>query len=133
MDEVNGWGYQHASQQQVEDIAEGIVGRAIVTIRPQMVGAIAAFMKAPIKPTSFFHFELTLLSLVREFGRVVLQAVVQSLEPKDPQLLSRDMYFECGGYRRRGDQTRNANLGTRFGNIVLWRRGYRSWQLEIGV
>lgn len=128
MDELNGWGHQHASQQQIDDIAEGIVDQAIVTIRPQIVAVIAAFMTAPIRATSFFHFEITLLGIVREFGRLVLQAVVQSLEPEDPQLLSRDVYYQCGGYRRRGDQTRNANIGTRFGNIVLWRRGYRSWQ-----
>lgn len=128
MDEVNGWGHQHASEQKVEFIADSIVDDAIVAIRPQIVAAIAAFMTVPIRPTTFFHFEITLLRIVREFGRVVLQAVVQSLEPEDPQVLSRDVQFQCGGYRRRGDRTRNASIGTRFGNIVLWRRGYRSWQ-----
>ena len=69
-----------------------------------------------------------LLSLTREFARVVLQAVVQSLEPEDPCMLPRDVIFQSGGYRRRGDRTRKSNIATRFGNIVLWRRGYRSWQ-----
>jgi len=128
MDPVNGWGYQHASEQQIENIAEGIVDQAIVAIRPRLVVAIAGFIGAPINPTSFFEFELMLLSLVREFGRLLLQAVVQSLEPEDPSWLSRDVYFQSGGYRRRGDRTRNVNIGTRFGSIVLWRRGYRSWQ-----
>ena len=87
---------------------------------------IAAFITAPITPTNFCQFEIALVALVRELGRLILQAVAESLEPQDPKLLPRDVTYLCGGYRRRGDRTRNANIATRLGNITLWRRGYRS-------
>jgi len=128
MDELNGWGHGHASQDQRTRAARHIVDQAFEAIRDDLVAAISSFIANPINPANFFAFEIMLLSITREFGRVVLQAVVQSLEPEDPRLLPRDVTFQCGGYRRRGDRTRNAGIATRFGNIVLWRRGYRSWQ-----
>ena len=76
---------------------------------------------------SLFQFETTLLMLVRELGRLIMQATLQSLEPAAP-LLPRDIYLDCGGYRRRSRQTANRNIATRFGTITLWRFGYRSWQ-----
>lgn len=33
-----------------------------------------------------------------------------------------------GGYRKRGDRIRNANIITRFGAIELRRKGYRGWK-----
>lgn len=128
MDQLNGWGHSHASEQQRTVIANQIVDHAIDEIREPLVSAIVSFIANPINPKNFYHFEILLLSITRQFARIVLQAVVQSLEPDDPRLHPRDVLFECGGYRRRGDRTRNANIATRFGNIVLWRRGYRSWQ-----
>jgi hypothetical protein len=57
-----------------------------------------------------------------------MQGVLNALEPERPETLPRDLWFECGGYRRRADRTRNAHVATLFGSIVLWRRGYRSWE-----
>jgi hypothetical protein len=65
---------------------------------------------------------------MRSFGALVLQAVMQSLEPADHRQLPRDLYHQCGGYRRRNQKTRNQNIATLFGNFTLWRTGYRSWQ-----
>lgn len=128
MDQFKGWGLGNASEQQRTCIAHDIVDVAFQAIRNDLVAAISSFIANPINPANFFAFEMLLLSITRQFGRIVLQAVVQSLEPEDPRLLPRDVTFLCGGYRRRGDRTRNASIATRFGNIVLWRRGYRSWQ-----
>lgn len=50
------------------------------------------------------------------------------VEPETPDELSRDLWFECGGYRRRNQKTRNPHVATLFGTITLWRRGYRSWE-----
>lgn len=128
MDQLNGWGHGHASEQKPAVIANQIFDHAVDAIREPLVAAIVSFITNPINPTNFYHFEILLLNITREFARIVLQAVVQSLEPDDPRSLPHDVFFECGGYRRRGDRTRNANIATRFGNIVLWRHGYRSWQ-----
>jgi hypothetical protein len=128
MDQLTGWGYQDASDQERSAVAERIVDEAFGKIRSGLVDAISSFIGGAITPAEFFAFEMLLLTLLREFGRVLLQTVVQSLEPDDPRLIPGDIVFQCGGYRRRRDRTRNGNIATRFGNIVLWRRGYRSWQ-----
>lgn len=128
MDELNGWGHQHATDTQRNSHAQRIVDEVFDALRPQFVAAVDVFLKQPISPTALYQFELALLLLVREIGRSVLQAAVQSLEPANFSVLPRDLYFQCGGYRRRAKQTPNRSIATRFGNITLWRCGYRSWQ-----
>ena len=110
-----------------------MVDQAFESIRPNLVEAIGAFISGPINPTTFLAFEVMLLHVIRDLARILLQMVVQSLEPEDPGSLPRDVWFQCDGYRRRGDRTRNANIATRFGTIVLWRRGYRGWQPSEGT
>lgn len=128
MNQFIGWGHQHASHQECEAIANRIVEQAFEEIRSQLVTVIVSFFLTPISPASFFQFEMALIGVVREFGRVLIQAVVQSLEPLEMSQLPRNIAHLCGGYRRRKERTRNASISTRFGNITLWRRGYRSWQ-----
>jgi hypothetical protein len=128
MDELNDWGHQHATDTQRNSHAQRIVEQVFDSLRPQFVAAVDVFLKQAISPTALYQFELALLLLVREIGRSVLQAAVQSLEPANSSVLPRDLYFQCGGYRRRAKQTPNRSIATRFGNITLWRCGYRSWQ-----
>jgi hypothetical protein len=128
MDELNAWGCQHATQQDRLAIAQRIVDEAVDTIRPQLVVVIVSFVAQRVSPTEFFRFEAALLALVRELGRLLVQAVIQTLDPDDSRSIPKDLYFRCGGYSRRSDRTRNSNIATRFGNITLWRTGYRSWQ-----
>ena len=52
------------------------------------------------KLLSLFQFETALLILLRELGRLIMQATLQSLEPA-PAMLPADIYLQCGGYRRR--------------------------------
>ena len=127
MEQLNGWGHGHATAQQRHQIAHGIVHEAFEQVEPKIVEAVELFLATPISPNSFYAVELALLVLMRTLGRMILQATIQWLEPTDPQLLPRDLYHQCGGYRRRNKKTRNQSIGTRFGNITLWRRGYRSW------
>jgi len=65
-------------------------------------------------------------------GRRLLQAMLNALEPDDPLRLPTDLWFESSGYRRREEKTRNAHVGTLLGTVVLWRRGYRSWEQDGG-
>ena len=128
MDELNGWGHQHATDSQLNSLAQRIVDQAFAAVKSQCVAAVQTFLAQPISPTAIFQFELTLLLLVREIGRLILQAAVQSLQPKDASTLPKDLRHLCGGYRRRTKLTPNRSIATRFGNITLWRTGYRSWQ-----
>lgn len=128
MDELNGWGHQHATDTQRNFLAQQIVEQAFDAMRPQCVVAVDAFLKHKVSPTAIYQYELALLLLVREIGRLILQGSVQSLESAGSSELPRDLYFQCGGYRRRAKQTPHRRIATRFGNITLWRYGYRSWQ-----
>jgi len=77
-------------------------------------------------------FEVVLLGLVRELGRQILERVLNACEPDQPDKLPKDLWFECGGYRRRNQKTARRNVASRFGDIVLHRYGYRSWQAGDG-
>ena len=127
MDEVNGWGWQHATDQQRIDLAEKILDHAFDVIRPQGILIVQAFLAQAISSAALFQLEMGLLDVVRAIGRLIMQAVVQSLEPDTAVTLPRNVWFECGGYRRRSDRTFNRSIATRFGNITLRRTGYRSW------
>ena len=124
----NGWGHAQATDQQREQIAHQLVHDAFHEIAPMIVHAVEHFISQPISPRSFHALELALIALMRSFGALLLQATMQSLEPDDHRRLPQDLYYQCGGYRRRNQKTRNQNIATMFGNITLWRRGYRSWQ-----
>ena len=128
MDELNSWGHQHATDRQRNLLAQEIVEQVFDAVRPQLVGAVQAFLAMPISATALHQFELALVLLVREIGRLVLQASVQMLEPNNIHAMPKDLCFQCGGYRRRARRTRNSSIATRFGNIILWRTGYRSRQ-----
>lgn len=128
MDELNGWGCQQATDDHRNLLAQTIVDQAWDTIRSQFVDTVEVFLTQPVSPTALYQFELALMMVVREIGRLVLQAAFQALEPSDQHAMPKDLHFQCGGYRRRSDRKPNRSIATRFGNITLWRTGYRSWQ-----
>jgi hypothetical protein len=128
MDELNGWGHQHATDTQRYSLAQRIVDQVLDEVKPLCVSAVETFLAEAISPTAIYQFECALLLVVREIGRLMLQAAVQSLRPDDSSVLPKDMQYFCGGYRRRAQPTPNRSIATRFGNITLWRFGYRSWQ-----
>ena len=128
MDELNSWGCQHATDSQRNSLSDNLVTQAFDAIRPQLVLTVETFLVQPISAKAFFQFELALLLVVRELGRLILEGTIQGLEPDDVTSLPRDINFLCGGYRRRSEQTPNRSILSRFGELTLWRTGYRSWQ-----
>lgn len=128
MDELNGWRCQHATDQQRTERVRRIVDQSFDAVRPRFIAAVDGFLAGPVSPTALYHFEAALLLLVREVGRLVLQAAIQAMEPDDQAMMPKEVYFQCGGYRRRATPTANRSIATRFGRITLWRTGYRSWQ-----
>jgi len=129
MDEDNGWGYRHASEAQRKAIAQQVVEDVFASIKPQAIAVLEHFLAQRISATAMMAFELAMLRLVRELGRLLLQATIQMLE-RDSDVLPTNLWFECEGFRRRKDRTANRSIATRFGNITLWRTGYRSWQRD---
>lgn len=127
MDHPIRFGLSHATSRQQTQRAEQLVDSAWHALRPRLINHIRSFLGAPLSPSTFFAMEATLLVLVRELGRVILEGTINGLEPQPVESLPRDLWFECSGYRRRNPKTRNAHVATLLGTVVLWRRGYRSW------
>jgi hypothetical protein len=128
-----GYGLADATEDLQRRTAEAIVDTALRTIRPQLVRTVRTFIDNPITATAFFAFELALLGLTREMGRLLVESVVNALEPANPARLPRDVWCDCSVYRRNSRKTRNAFVATLFGTITLWRRGYRGWQTSDGT
>jgi len=128
MDDLKAWGLSTATARHRATVAERIVEEAWKCVRGPLIGLVAGFLGVPPSPGGVLRFEQALVALVRELGRLLMQGVLNGLEPERPESLPCDLWFECGGYRRRGDRTRNAHVATLFGSLVLWRRGYRSWE-----
>ncbi len=132
MDHLTAWGLSTATARQREVVAAQIVDQAWQSVRSQFITLLAGFLGASLSPGGVLRFEQALVVLVRELGRLVLQATLNALEPDPPEALPQDLWFECSGYRQRTKKTRNAHVATLFGTIVLWRRGYRSWERSEG-
>ena len=106
--------------------AEEIVDGAFATVRPQLVEMLESLC-GPVTPAMLFHFELIVFTLLREFGRVLLEKLFNSLEG-DGSELPHDVMFSGQGYRRLGKKTRNQHVATLFGKVCLWRFPYRFWE-----
>lgn len=133
MEHLNGYGLAGATEDIQRQTAEAIVDAALRTVRPPLVGAVRTFLDHPISATAFFAFELALLGLTREIGRLLVESVVNAMEGASPEQLPRDVWFQSSGYRRCGRKTRNAYVATLFGTVTLWRRGYRGWEAADGT
>jgi len=132
MHDLNGWGLNQATEKQCFLEAERLVDSVLKRVRQPLIDALASFFTQPLSPLALMLFEVALLKLVRELGRHLLEVVLNACEPDVPHLLPMNLSFEIGGYRRRNQKTANRNVASRFGNIVLHRRGYRSWEAGDG-
>ena len=96
-------------------------------LRPRLVETARAIREGPLTPRVFLQLELGLVVLLREFGRVVLEMLLNGREG-DGSSLPHDVLYQGQGYRRLGKKTRNAHVATLFGTICLWRFAYRFWE-----
>ena len=132
MNDLNAWGLDHATDKQRVQEAERLVDAVLGRVRQPLIDAVVVFFETQIGPLALMAFEIALLGLVREMGRQLLELVLNACEPGQPDKLPKDLFFECGGYRRRNEKTANRHVASRFGDIVLHRYGYRSWQAGDG-
>ena len=133
MDHPIAYGLGCASEDLQRRTAEKIVDATLEKVRPEVISAVETFLANPISPAVFFAFEVAVLGLTREMGRCLVELVINALEPANAEQLPRDLWFECGGYRRGNRKTRNGYVATLFGTVTLWRRGYRGWQTSDGT
>ncbi len=86
-----------------------------------------AIRESRLTPGMFLQWEIQLVILLRDFGRMLVELLLNGREG-DGGLLPHDVLYEGQGYRRLGKKTRNAHVATLFGTICLWRFGYRFWE-----
>ena len=129
---LTGWGLDHASEKQRKHEAKRLVDVVLAHARQPLIDVVVIFFEKPISPLTLMTFEMALLGLVREMGRQLLELVLNACEPQQPEELPKDVWFECGGYRRRNQKTANRHVASRLGDIALHRYGYRSWQAGDG-
>lgn len=132
MDDLKSWGLERETAEFRTQQAERIVDAVLAQARQPLVNAVVAFYERTLSPTTLMILEIALLELVRELGRHLLGLVLNACEPDRLDTLPRDLWFECSGYRRRSMKTANRSVASRFGNITLYRFGYRSWQVGDG-
>jgi hypothetical protein len=82
------------------------------------------FRQQPVSPRHAHQFERQLQNDLRELGRVIVQHTYNHLEPSDVNALPKHAHFECGQYTRLNEKTPQ-NAWTLFGQMRLWRAGYR--------
>jgi hypothetical protein len=64
---------------------EARVDEALIWLRPRLVQLLRGFAEGPRNPASFFAFELALVTLLREFGRDLLQRFLNSGKSQPPR------------------------------------------------
>lgn len=76
-------------------------------------------------------FERAIFEAIRTFGRLIMESVLNQLEPASREEMPHDVLWQGSGYRVLRDKTVNRHVATLFGTICLARRGYRYWHRGI--
>jgi hypothetical protein len=82
------------------------------------------FHRQPVSPGRTHQFEQQLNEALRELGRGIVQHTYNHREPADVQALAKHVQFAAGPYTRLNEKTPQ-HAWTLFGQIRLWRVGYR--------
>jgi hypothetical protein len=109
------------------DGAEGHFEAVLDWLRPRLLEWVHTMQGDRMTPARFFQLEVQLVLLLREFGRIVLERLLNACEGEGYGL-PHDVLYDGQGYRRLGKKTRNAHVATLFGTISLWRFAYRFWE-----
>jgi len=80
------------------------------------------FLTQGVSPQTMFAFEVELEGLLKLIGQRTLEAVLNRLEPEEPQGLPKHFTYQQQEYSRKQEKTNNrGGVGTRFGTIHLRR------------
>ena len=105
-----------APEPDLADVAQTMLQKAL--------DLIESFRQQPVSPARTHLFEQQLQEELRALGRQLTQWTYNHLEPSDVQDLAQHVHFEGGPYTRLNRKTPQ-NVGTLFGQVRLWRVGYR--------
>lgn len=104
---------------------EAQVDALLAWLRPQLIELVQSLHQERT-PSRFRVWEFALMRLLREFGRLTLELLLNGFEGDGAHLPPHVVYLGQG-YRRLKKKTRNAHVSTLFGKIVLYRFPYRFW------
>lgn len=108
-------------------LAESVLDGAWQCARPILLAIIVQFLANPLSPISMYEFEKELFVAIRNFGRLIMESILNQLEPVSREDMPHDLLWQSGGYRVLRDKTPNRFVATLFGKVCLMRRGYRYW------
>lgn len=91
----------------------------------ELTRVVESFFEKPCSPTTVYGLEKELEKAGRELLRRMVQWAFNHLEGCDTSVLPKHVEFEVGSYTLIKKKTRQ-NIWTRFGQISMWRYGYRS-------
>src|SRR5690606_28432198 len=92
------WGQCSATAQQRNENAARIVDHAWLRVRGRCIELVAQLLSARLAPAQFLLWELTLVVVVRELGRHLLQDALNALEPEQSDLLPRHVWLGTSCY-----------------------------------
>ena len=90
----------------------------------QLRDLAAQFLKQKLSPTATLQYEQDIQEALRELGRELVQATYNHTESADVNALPKHVTFQADLYTRLNSKTPQ-NAWTLFGQIRLWRVGYR--------
>ena len=103
------------------------MAHALEVVIRAIVNAWLAFRDSAVTPSRAFGLERSLLPLVREVGRVVLQVAMQEGEPsRVEEVQPRISVGLCREYRLAKNSRTPLPIDTRFGRITVQRWAYKS-------
>ncbi len=109
-----------------------LTGR-LVPLLGSLGQCIVAFKSGPVTPVATAAFETELQRLLREMGRVILESVLNDLEPDDANRSPSSLGFDNSIYRRRDRSPRRHGLATLFGIVTLVRLRYEPCDTGLGL
>jgi hypothetical protein len=95
----------------------------LVTVFTAIGTLVREFRQGAPTPERTHSFETKLHALVLEFGRVIMEWILNNVEPATPEEAPPRLYFEGQEYRRK-PKSFNRDLGTLFGSVQLERLLY---------
>jgi hypothetical protein len=116
----------------VGDLREELM-KALGPAVENLVDTAVQFVLSPASPAATLAFEQKLEEQAREINRQVVEWAYNRPEADGGEALPHDVRYEGDGYRRLNRATPNRHVSTLFGNVVLWRHGYRSWCRDDGL
>ena len=91
----------------------------------RILTTVLEFACQPVTPVSLATFEKSLQSTSNDMNRRIVETVCNQLESAAAAQAPKFVDYQGTDYRRLHEATPNRHVATLFGNVTLWRHGYR--------